>query len=136
MQFLRTAFWVVLAIIIVIFSFANWTPVMINLWGGLQLETKLPVLVIVAFLAGSLPFWALHKATKYRMRRRLDSAERALAASAPAATAPVVHTQDHPTPTATPDHITPAGFEPAPPVRTIDVRVDDDLKPAGRTDTP
>ncbi|MCW2350192.1 hypothetical protein [Sphingobium sp. B12D2B] len=133
MQFLRTAFWVVLAIIIVIFSFANWTPVMINLWGGLQLETKLPVLVIVAFLAGSLPFWALHKATKYRMRRRLDSAERALAASAPVATAPVIHTTDH---SAAPDHITPAGLDPAPPVRTIDVRVDDDHKPAGRTDIP
>jgi uncharacterized integral membrane protein len=85
MQFLRTAFWVVLAIIIMIFSFANWTPVMINLWGGLQLETKLPLLVIVAFLAGSLPFWALHKATRWRMRRKLDDAERALAAAIPPA---------------------------------------------------
>ncbi|MBN8818129.1 MAG: DUF1049 domain-containing protein [Sphingomonas sp.] len=85
MQFLRTAFWVVLAIIIVAFSFANWTAVTINLWGGLQLETKLPVLVIVAFLAGSLPFWALHKATRWRLRRRLDHAERALAAALPTA---------------------------------------------------
>jgi uncharacterized integral membrane protein len=85
MQFLRTAFWVVLAIIIMIFSFANWTPVTINLWGGLQLETKLPILVIVAFLAGSLPFWALHKATRWRMRRKLDNAERALAAAIPSA---------------------------------------------------
>jgi len=85
MQFLRTAFWVVLAIIIMIFSFANWNPVTINLWGGLQLETKLPVLVIVAFLAGSLPFWALHKATRWRLRRKLDNAERALAAVTPTA---------------------------------------------------
>ncbi|MGF7169063.1 putative integral membrane protein [Sphingobium xanthum] len=85
MQFLRTAFWVVLAIIIMIFSFANWTPVTINLWGGLQLETKLPVLVITAFLAGSLPFWALHKATRWRLRRKLDTAERALAAVTPTA---------------------------------------------------
>lgn len=137
MQFLRTAFWVVLAIIIVIFSFANWTPVTINLWGGLQLETKLPFLVIVAFLAGSLPFWALHKATKYRMRRRLDSAERALAASSPVATAPLASAHDHhhsePTPS---EPLTPAGFEPAPPVRTIHVRTDDENKPTGRTDTP
>ena len=85
MQFLRTAFWVVLAIIIMIFSFANWTPVTINLWGGLQLDTKLPVLVVVAFLAGSLPFWALHKATRWRLRRKLDTAERALAAVTPTA---------------------------------------------------
>ena len=92
MQFLRTAFWVVLAIIIMIFSFANWTPVMIRLWGGLQLETKLPLIVIVAFLAGSLPFWALHKATRWSMRRKLDNAERALAAVTPTAYTPVATT--------------------------------------------
>ena len=83
MQFLRTAFWVVLAMIIVLFSVTNWTPVTINLWGGNQLITRLPVLVIVAFLAGSVPFWALHKATRWRMRRKLDSAERALASVLP-----------------------------------------------------
>lgn len=85
MQFLRTAFWVVLVIIIMIFTVTNWTPVSINLWSGKQLVTKLPVLVIVAFLAGSLPFWALHKATRWRLRRKLDNAERALAAAVPAA---------------------------------------------------
>ena len=85
MQFLRTAFWVALVIIIMIFSVTNWTPVSINLWSGNQLVTKLPIVVIVAFLAGSLPFWALHKATRWRMRRKLDNAERALAAAVPAA---------------------------------------------------
>ncbi len=98
MQFLRTAFWVVLAIIIMIFSFANWNPVMIRLWGGLQLETKLPLIVIVAFLAGSLPFWALHKATRWSMRRKLDSAERALAAVTPTSYTPVATTTDVPPP--------------------------------------
>ncbi len=120
MQFLRTAFWVVLAIIIMIFSFANWNPVVVNLWGGLQLETKLPVLVIVAFLAGSLPFWALHKATKWRMRRRLDNAERALAASVPAA-----YGQPAPTPAA-PATLTPTEIETARPVevRPVELRPD------------
>jgi len=108
MQFLRTAFWVVLAIIIMIFSFANWNPVTINLWGGLQLETKLPLLVIVAFLAGSLPFWALHKATRWSMRRKLDNAERALAAVTPTA-----YAQPGPTPAVTP---TPGSPTPLPPV--------------------
>jgi uncharacterized integral membrane protein len=88
MQFLRTAFWVILAMIIVLFSVTNWTPVTITLWGGNQLITRLPVLVIVAFLAGSLPFWALHRATRWRMRRKLDSAERALASVLPAQPAP------------------------------------------------
>jgi uncharacterized integral membrane protein len=85
MEFLRTAFWIALVIIIMIFSVTNWTPVSINLWGGNQLVTKLPIVVIVAFLAGSLPFWALHKATRWRLRRKLDNAERALAAAVPAA---------------------------------------------------
>ncbi len=98
MQFLRTAFWVVLAIIIVVFSFSNWTPVSINLWANLQLETKLPLVVIVAFLAGSLPFWALHKATRWRLRRKLDNAERALAAAMPTA-----YGQPGPPPSASPD---------------------------------
>ncbi len=56
----------------------------INLWGDLQVETLLPLVVVVAFLAGSLPFWILHKATRWSMRRKLDSAERALASVKPA----------------------------------------------------
>ncbi|WP_041391955.1 lipopolysaccharide assembly protein LapA domain-containing protein [Sphingobium sp. SYK-6] len=117
MQFLRTAFWVVLAIIVMIFSFANWTPVTINLWGGLQLETKLALIVIVAFLAGSLPFWALHKATHWRLRRKLDTAERALAAVVPSAyaapTAPLPRATT-PAPTSAPD-TPPTGSDPAQP---------------------
>src|SRR3546814_16451788 len=48
MQFLRTAFWVALAIIVVVFSVNNWTPVTVNLWDGLRMDTKLPVLIIGA----------------------------------------------------------------------------------------
>jgi uncharacterized integral membrane protein len=83
MQFLKTAFWVVLVAIIVLFSATNWTDVYIRLWGDLQLRMPLPLVVMISFLAGSLPFWALHKATRWRMRRKLDSAERALAAVLP-----------------------------------------------------
>ncbi|OJY66980.1 MAG: hypothetical protein BGP16_17325 [Sphingobium sp. 66-54] len=114
MQFLRTAFWVVLVIIIMIFTVTNWTPVSINLWSGKQLVTKLPVLVIVAFLAGSLPFWALHKATRWRLRRKLDNAERALAAAVPAAypasepAAPALTPAPPPPPAAEPPPIRPA----------------------------
>lgn len=84
MQFLKTAFWVVLAVLIALFSYANWKPAEINLWSDLQIVTPLPVVVIVAFLAGVVPMWVLHKATRWSMRRRLDSAERALASVKPA----------------------------------------------------
>lgn len=78
MHFLRTAFWVALAVMIVVFSVNNWTPVTVNLWDGLRMDTKLPVLVIGAFLLGCLPLWIYHRAMRWRLRRRLDTVERAL----------------------------------------------------------
>jgi len=83
MQFLKTAFWVVLAVVIALFSYNNWTPTTIKLWGDLWLVTPLPVLVIISFLAGSLPFWVLHRISRWSMGRKLDSAERALASVKP-----------------------------------------------------
>lgn len=91
MQFFRTAFWVALAVVIVVFSVNNWTPVTVNLWDGLRMDTKLPVLVIGAFLLGSLPLWVYYRAMRWRLRRRLDMVERAcsdnlaMSAAAPAA---------------------------------------------------
>ncbi len=79
MQFLKTLFWVVLAIIGVVFAMNNWTPVTVMLWGGLRLDAKLPVLVFGAFLLGFLPTFAWHRAARWRLRRRLESQERALA---------------------------------------------------------
>jgi uncharacterized integral membrane protein len=79
MQFLRTLFWVVLAVVAVIFAANNWTQVTINLWGGLQADAKLPVLLLAAFLIGLVPMYLLHRATRWSLRRRLDSAERSLA---------------------------------------------------------
>ena len=83
MQFLKTAFWVVLAVAIALFSYANWKPAEISLWGDLLIVTPLPIVVIVSFLLGAIPMWLLHKATHWSMRRRLDSAERALASIRP-----------------------------------------------------
>jgi len=80
MQFLRTAFWVVIAVALAFFCMANYVPVTVRLWGDLVMETKLPVLLIGAFLLGALPFWFMARATRWRLKRRLDSTERALAA--------------------------------------------------------
>ena len=44
MQFLKTLFWVALAVILVLFASVNWTPVTIKLWGGLEADVKLPAL--------------------------------------------------------------------------------------------
>lgn len=84
MQFLRTAFWVVIAVALAFFCTANYVPVTVRLWGDLVMETKLPVLLIGAFLLGALPFWIMARATRWRMKRKLDSTERALVAAAAA----------------------------------------------------
>lgn len=110
MQFLRTAFWVVVALALAFFCMANYVPVTVRLWGDMVMETKLPVLLIGAFLLGALPFWVMARATRWRMRRRLDSTERALVA-ATASAAPVAPTF---TPMTTPDLALPPE-QPVPP---------------------
>jgi putative membrane protein len=90
MQFLRTLFWVVLAVIAVIFATKNWTTAQVNLWGGIVADVKLPVLLAIAFLAGLLPPTILYHATRWRLRRRIDSAERTIAELRPAPSPPPV----------------------------------------------
>ena len=78
MQFLRTVFWVVIAVLGAVFALNNWTPVTVNLWSGLVLDTRLPVLMLATFLLGLVPMLIVYRATRWSMRRRLDSANRAL----------------------------------------------------------
>jgi uncharacterized integral membrane protein len=83
MQFLKTLFWVVLAVMLVLFATRNWTAVTLNLWGGLQADVKLPVLVFAAFLLGFLPMLAIHLARLWSLRRRLEPSERHVAVVPP-----------------------------------------------------
>ena len=79
MQFLKTLFWVILAVITIIFSFNNWTAVTITLWDGLLIDTRLPLLLIGAFLIGIVPYFILHRATRWSLQRKLTNVERTLA---------------------------------------------------------
>ena len=82
MQFLKTLFWVALAVILVLFASVNWTPVTIKLWGGLEADVKLPALVVFSFLLGFLPMLIVHNARMWTLKRRLDAHERQAAAMA------------------------------------------------------
>jgi len=75
MSFLRTLFWIVVAVIVALFCFNNWTVVSIHLWNGLILDTKLPVLLLIAFLLGMLPTLVLWQATRWRLRRQIGTSE-------------------------------------------------------------
>lgn len=88
MQFLKTVFWVLVAVLVVLFATRNWSPVTISLWANLQADIKLPVLLAIAFLLGWLPTWLIHRARLWTLNRRLDAFERQRAAAAVPAEAP------------------------------------------------
>jgi uncharacterized integral membrane protein len=72
MQFLKTLFWVVLTVILVLWAKANWFNVPLKLWGGLIADVKLPVLLFVAFFIGFLPTLLLHRARIWSLKRRIE----------------------------------------------------------------
>ncbi|UVI38656.1 LapA family protein [Qipengyuania spongiae] len=134
MQILRTAFWILILVALLVFTAFNWKPVEVKLWENMIVETKVPALVILAFLLGLVPTWLLHRGTKWRLERRisqLESAARTTAASraAPAgiaadpavlaredaAAAPVVE----PAPVR-PEPVAPAAPGPLDPARPVD----------------
>jgi uncharacterized integral membrane protein len=91
MQFLKTLFWIALTVVLVLFAKANWNAVTIKLWGGLEADIKLPVLVLAAFLLGFLPTFILYRARLWSVRRRSEPAERHVSVAPPASpAAPVV----------------------------------------------
>ena len=78
MQIIRTIAWVLLVCGILIFSFYNWQPVEVTIWENLVLETKVPVLLVLAFLAGLLPLLAYHLSVKWSLKRRIRNLESSL----------------------------------------------------------
>jgi uncharacterized integral membrane protein len=85
MQFLKTLFWVLLAVFIALFASRNWADATLNLWGDIQVDIKLPVLMAVMFLLGFLPVFLLHRTRLWTLKRRLEAEQRqqAIAAQSP-----------------------------------------------------
>ena len=76
MQFLKTLFWVLLAVLLALLASRNWFDVTLNLWGDLQADIKVPVLLGLIFLIGFLPPFLIMRARLWSVRRRLDGLER------------------------------------------------------------
>jgi fructose-specific phosphotransferase system IIC component len=76
----------VLAVLGVLFAFANWTPITVYIWSGILIDTHLPVLLAAVFLLGLVPPLILHRATRWSLRRKLEAAQRQ---SAPQADPPL-----------------------------------------------
>ena len=77
MQFLRTLFWVLITAVVVVFAIQNWKQVDISL-SGITVEIKLPLLLLLVFLIGFVPMLIISRTGQWQLRRRLDTAERAL----------------------------------------------------------
>ena len=87
MQFLKTLFWVLVAVVAVLFGTRNWTDVTLNLWGDIEADIKIPLMLLIAFLIGFLPTWLIMRARLWAMRRRLEAFDRQV--SAPVQVQPV-----------------------------------------------
>ena len=83
MQFLKTLFWVVLAVVMVLFARDNWHVVEVSLWAGLVADVKLPILVLFAYLVGLVPTMIVYRARIWSLRRRLESQNPSNAGNAP-----------------------------------------------------
>jgi uncharacterized integral membrane protein len=83
MHFLTILFWVLLTAIVVLFGARNWGDVTLNLWGDIQADIKIPLLLLFAFLIGFLPTWLVMRAKLWTLRRRVEALDRQ-AAVAPA----------------------------------------------------
>jgi uncharacterized integral membrane protein len=81
MQFVRTAVWVLIAVALALFAWTNWQVVTVRIWEGLVVETKLPALLLVSFLAGLLPMWLYHRAARWRLQRRITLLENTVRAA-------------------------------------------------------
>jgi uncharacterized integral membrane protein len=96
MQFLRTLFWALVAVIVSLFGYRNWSDVTLNLWNDIQADVKLPVLLLVVFLIGFLPTWLILRARIWSMRRRIEAMDRNRVASLPAEPARAAAAEEEP----------------------------------------
>lgn len=73
--------------IVALFASRNWTDVTLNLWGDIQADIKIPILLLVVFLIGFLPTWLIMRARTWSHRRRVEALQRQHASAAPEAVA-------------------------------------------------
>ena len=78
MQIIRTILWVVLLVGMLAFSFGNWDKeIDVRIWPGIVWDTRIPALVVVAFLIGLVPTWLYHRSVRWHLERRNSALEAA-----------------------------------------------------------
>jgi uncharacterized integral membrane protein len=76
-------FWIVIAVLVTLLAAQNWRDVTIDLWGNLQADVKIPVLLLIVFLIGFLPTLLIYRARLWRLENRLAVPQRQPAPEVP-----------------------------------------------------
>ena len=79
MRFLKILFWFIVAVLATLFAAKNWRDVTIDLWGNLEADIKIPVLILLVFLIGFLPTWLIYRTKLWRVQNRVSIPHRDLA---------------------------------------------------------
>lgn len=78
MNVFRTILWVLILVGLILFSLANWNPgISVRIWSNLVVDTRLPAVVVISFLAGLVPMWLYHRGMVWSLTRRLRALETA-----------------------------------------------------------
>ncbi len=76
MQFIKILLWVLLLVASFIFWWTNETRSSLDL-GAAVVESRVSTFTLGAFIIGFLPLWLIHRATKWRLTRRIKTLEAA-----------------------------------------------------------
>jgi uncharacterized integral membrane protein len=78
LRFLKTLFWIVIAVLVTLFAARNWRDVTISLWGNLEADVKIPLVLATMFLIGLIPTMLVYRAKIWRLNNRITVARQNL----------------------------------------------------------
>ena len=82
MNIIRTAVWVTITAILVAFVAMNWDKAPVNFWpienGYLHFDWPVGFIALMFFGLGLLPMWLLHRASRWRLARKINTLESSL----------------------------------------------------------
>lgn len=84
MRIVTLTFYFLFGALLAWFAARNWDFVTLKLWGDYELAIRLPVLLLLMFLAGALPLAILRYTSRWHWSRRVKKLERALEDKVPA----------------------------------------------------
>ena len=92
MNIIRTVVWVTITAILVAFVAMNWDKAPVNFWpienGYLHFDWPVGFIALMFFGLGLLPMWLLHRASRWRLARKINTLESSLLQAAGMPTQP------------------------------------------------